>query len=76
LAVLAATALLQTDRLWRPAALVAIWCWLLGTFLFSGDIALRAFSGHRLFPMAAPMGGSLMIVAWLSFALASVVHRR
>lgn len=40
----------------------------LGTLLFSGDLAMRAFEGAKLFPMAAPTGGSLMILSWLALA--------
>jgi uncharacterized membrane protein YgdD (TMEM256/DUF423 family) len=40
-----------------------------GTILFSGDLAARAFSGARLFPFAAPIGGSLMILSWLALAI-------
>ncbi len=38
---------------------------LLGGFLFSSDLAARALAGARLFPMAAPTGGALLIVGWL-----------
>ena len=41
----------------------------LGTLVFAGDLTMRAFAGHRLFPFAAPSGGSLMIVSWLALAL-------
>jgi uncharacterized membrane protein YgdD (TMEM256/DUF423 family) len=41
----------------------------LGTLLFSGDLATRAFAGARLFPMAAPIGGSLMIVSWIALSI-------
>jgi uncharacterized membrane protein YgdD (TMEM256/DUF423 family) len=41
--------------------------------LFSADIALRAFAGYRLFPMAAPAGGTLLIIAWLAVALAGLL---
>jgi uncharacterized membrane protein YgdD (TMEM256/DUF423 family) len=41
--------------------------------LFSGDLALRAFAGHRLFPMAAPTGGIILIAAWLALAAAAVI---
>jgi uncharacterized membrane protein YgdD (TMEM256/DUF423 family) len=41
----------------------------LGTLLFSGDLASRAFAGAKLFPFAAPFGGSLMILAWIALAL-------
>ncbi len=33
--------------------------------LFSGDIALNTIAGFHLFPRAAPIGGSLLIVSWL-----------
>ena len=51
----------------------------LGTILFSADLATRAFSGDRLFPMAAPAGGSLTILGWLALAailLAGALRRR
>jgi uncharacterized membrane protein YgdD (TMEM256/DUF423 family) len=38
--------------------------------LFSGDIAVRTLMGQRLFPMAAPIGGSTMIAGWLVLAAA------
>ena len=75
-AVLGGAALLQQGLLWRPLALVVLAAWLLGATLFSGDIALRAFSGHRLFPFAAPSGGFIMIAGWLALALAAVAALR
>ena len=50
--------------------LVAALILLAGVTLFSGDIAARTLWGHRLFPMAAPIGGSTMIVGWLVLAAA------
>ncbi len=47
-----------------------------GLLLFSGDIGLRSLAGHGLFPFAAPIGGTLLIVSWLAIALASVFARR
>jgi uncharacterized membrane protein YgdD (TMEM256/DUF423 family) len=41
-----------------------------GAILFSADLAARGFLGARLFPYAAPIGGSLMILAWLGLAVA------
>jgi uncharacterized membrane protein YgdD (TMEM256/DUF423 family) len=72
-AILGGAALLQQGLLWRPLALIALAGWVLGGALFSGDIALRTFAGHRLFAMAAPTGGTLLIVAWLALAAAAVV---
>ncbi|MDF2117133.1 DUF423 domain-containing protein [Roseiarcaceae bacterium H3SJ34-1] len=40
----------------------------LGAALFSGDLALRALAGVKLFAMAAPSGGILLIGGWLSIA--------
>jgi uncharacterized membrane protein YgdD (TMEM256/DUF423 family) len=49
------------DRIAGVASAVLI----LGAVLFSGDIAARVLVGARLFPMAAPVGGSLLILGWL-----------
>jgi uncharacterized membrane protein YgdD (TMEM256/DUF423 family) len=48
----------------------------LGTILFAADLAARAFLGARLFPYAAPIGGSTMIVAWLALAVAFALAPR
>jgi uncharacterized membrane protein YgdD (TMEM256/DUF423 family) len=72
-AVFGGTALLEQGQLWRPMALVALAGLLLGGSLFSCDIALRVFVGHRLFAMAAPAGGTILIAAWLTLAVAAIV---
>ncbi len=72
-AVLGAAALVQQGQLWLPAALIAMAGYVLGGVLFAGDVSMRAFAGHRLFPMAAPTGGTILIVAWLVLALAAFV---
>jgi uncharacterized membrane protein YgdD (TMEM256/DUF423 family) len=72
-AVLGGTALMQQGALWRPLALVVLAAWIVGAALFSGDIALRAFTGHRLFPYAAPSGGMILIAAWLGLIVAAAV---
>ena len=64
-------------RCTRPLAWTIAGALLLaGAALFAGDITLRAFTGNRLFPMAAPTGGSTMIAGWLMVALASVLELR
>ena len=72
-AILGATAILQQGLLWRPLAGVALAAWSLGGVLFSGDLALRALAGHRLFPIAAPSGGTLLISGWVLLAIAAMV---
>lgn len=73
-AVLGVTAVLQAGLLWRPLGLVAAFGLALGAVLFAGDIALRAFAGHRLFPMAAPSGGMILIASWLILAAAGIAQ--
>lgn len=64
-------------RATRPLAwTIAAAMMLAGAALFSGDIALRTFTGERLFTNAAPTGGSTMIAAWLAVAVASLLEFR
>jgi uncharacterized membrane protein YgdD (TMEM256/DUF423 family) len=72
-AVLGGTALTQQGLLWRPLALAAGIAWIVGAVLFAGDVSARAFIGHRLFPLAAPTGGTILIAAWLALAAAALV---
>jgi len=44
--------------------------------LFAGDLTLRQYAGHALFPMAAPIGGTLLIASWLVLAIAAVWPRK
>jgi uncharacterized membrane protein YgdD (TMEM256/DUF423 family) len=71
-AVLGGAALMQQGLLWRPLAVPVLAAWIVGCALFAGDIAMRTFAGHRLFPMAAPSGGMILIVAWLALAAAAI----
>ncbi len=71
-AMLGGAALAQQGLLWRPLALLALAAWIVGAALFAGDIALRAFAGHRLFAMAAPAGGIILIIGWLALAAAAL----
>lgn len=72
-AVLGGTALLAQGVLWRPWLTVVLAAWVLGAALFAGDVALRALAGHRLFALAAPTGGFILIAAWLVLAIVAVV---
>jgi uncharacterized membrane protein YgdD (TMEM256/DUF423 family) len=49
---------------------------LVGLALFAGDMVSRDFIDERLFAMAAPAGGFLMILGWLGIALAALFPRR
>ena len=48
----------------------------LGLALFAGDMVSRAFLDDRLFAMAAPTGGALMIVGWVGIAVSALFPRR
>jgi uncharacterized membrane protein YgdD (TMEM256/DUF423 family) len=75
-AVIAVTVATRNGLTMRPAALAATAGFVIGAALFAGDLSLRAFAGHRLFPMAAPAGGTIMILAWLVVAIAALLARR
>ena len=49
---------------------------ILGVTLFAADLWARARLGARLFPMAAPLGGTLTIVGWLTLAAAALIGRK
>jgi uncharacterized membrane protein YgdD (TMEM256/DUF423 family) len=71
-AILGGAALTKMGLLWRPLALAVLIAWVVGATLFAGDVSARAFIGHRLFPMAAPAGGTILIAAWLALAIAAL----
>ena len=62
--VFVASGLLKANALLRIGSLVL----LVGLLLFCGDLLMRAYTGTRLFPMAAPTGGAAMILGWLMIA--------
>jgi uncharacterized membrane protein YgdD (TMEM256/DUF423 family) len=47
-----------------------------GSLLFGGDLSARALAGTRLFPMAAPLGGTLLIFGWALVTLAALIVMR
>jgi uncharacterized membrane protein YgdD (TMEM256/DUF423 family) len=40
-----------------------------GAALFSAELAVRAFTGVRIFLFAAPIGGTTMLGAWVALAV-------
>jgi uncharacterized membrane protein YgdD (TMEM256/DUF423 family) len=75
-AVIAACGAIAAGLLDRRLGIVAAVVLMAGAALFSGDLALRAYAGQRLFPMAAPTGGTTMMIGWLLLAIAAVVPKR
>jgi uncharacterized membrane protein YgdD (TMEM256/DUF423 family) len=70
--VFLAAGLLGGGRVLRAACLVLF----VGLVLFAGDLIARDLAGTRLFPFAAPTGGTLMILGWLGVALSALASRR
>jgi uncharacterized membrane protein YgdD (TMEM256/DUF423 family) len=71
LAVLAAVALAERGVIHIRIGLAAAWGFVIASALFAGDLTMRQYAGHGLFPMAAPTGGMLLIVSWLLLAVAA-----
>lgn len=76
LAVIAIGAAAGQGLLVRPLALAAVIGLVCGSALFAGDLVLRAYAGTRLFPMAAPTGGMVLIVSWIALAVAALATLR
>jgi uncharacterized membrane protein YgdD (TMEM256/DUF423 family) len=75
-AVLAAAALIERGVIHARIGLAAAFGFVIAAALFAGDLTLRQYAGHSLFPMAAPTGGTLLIVSWLAVAVAAAWPRR
>jgi uncharacterized membrane protein YgdD (TMEM256/DUF423 family) len=76
LAVLAAVALTERGLIHLRLGIVAAWGFVIAAALFAGDLTLRQYAGHSLFPMAAPTGGTLLIVSWLMLAVSAAWPRQ
>ncbi|MET4764702.1 uncharacterized membrane protein YgdD (TMEM256/DUF423 family) [Bradyrhizobium ottawaense] len=75
-AILTAVALLARGLLHGGIGLIGAFGFVIGAVLFAGDLTLRQYAGHSLFPYAAPTGGTVMIASWLAVTLAAVVARK
>jgi uncharacterized membrane protein YgdD (TMEM256/DUF423 family) len=75
-AVLATVALAERRVVHLQLGIASAFGFVIAAALFAGDLTLRQFAGHGLFPMAAPTGGTLLIVSWLLLAVAAAWPRR
>ena len=75
-AVLTAVLLVERRIIHERIGLAAAVGFVAAAGLFAGDLTLRQYAGHGLFPMAAPTGGMLLIVSWLILAAAALWPRR
>ena len=75
-AVLGAVALAERGIIHARIGIVATFGFVIAAGLFAGDLTLRHYAGHGLLPMAAPTGGTLLIVSWLALAVAAAWPKR
>jgi len=75
-AVCGAVALADRGILHAKIAIAAASGFVIAASLFAGDLTLRQYAGHGLFPLAAPTGGTLLIVSWLLLGIAAAWLRR
>ena len=75
-AVLAVVALAERGVIHQRIGIAAALGFVIAAALFAGDLTLRQYAGHSLFPMAAPTGGTLLIVSWVVLAVAAAWPRR
>jgi uncharacterized membrane protein YgdD (TMEM256/DUF423 family) len=75
-AVFAAVLLVERRVIHMRLGLVAALGFVIAAALFAGDLTLRQYAGLSLFPMAAPTGGTLLMLSWLLLAVAGIWPRR
>jgi uncharacterized membrane protein YgdD (TMEM256/DUF423 family) len=75
-AVLAVVALAERGVIHLRVGIAAAFGFVIAAALFAGDLTLRQYAGHSLFSMAAPTGGTLLILSWLVLAVAAAWPRR
>jgi uncharacterized membrane protein YgdD (TMEM256/DUF423 family) len=76
IAVLGAVALADRGLIHARLGLLSAFGFVIAASLFAGDLTLRQFAGHGLFPMAAPTGGTLLIASWLVLGIAAAWPRQ
>ena len=75
-AVLGVAALAERGVIHARLGIATAFGFVIATALFAGDLSLRHYAGHGLFPMAAPTGGTLLIVSWLGLTVSAAWPRR
>lgn len=75
-AIVAGVAAARHGVILRPLGTIVLCGFVLGAGLFAADVAARAWLGARLFPMAAPAGGVILILSWLTLIVAALAALR
>jgi uncharacterized membrane protein YgdD (TMEM256/DUF423 family) len=75
-AVLTVVALVERGIIHVRIGITAAFGFVAASALFAGDLTIRHYAGHSLFPYAAPAGGTLLIVSWVLLAVAAAWPQR
>jgi uncharacterized membrane protein YgdD (TMEM256/DUF423 family) len=75
-AVLGTVALAERGIVHTRIGLIATLGFVVAAALFSGDLVMRQYAHGRLFPFAAPTGGTLLILSWLTLSVGALCSRR
>ena len=75
-AVLGTVAFAERCLIQPKGALAAALGFVVASLLFAADLTLRQYAGHGLFPLAAPIGGTLLIASWLVLAVSALWPRK
>jgi uncharacterized membrane protein YgdD (TMEM256/DUF423 family) len=75
-AILAVVALAERGIIHVKIGIATAFGFVIAAALFAGDLTMRQYAGHSLFPMAAPSGGTLLIMSWLLLAVAAAWPKR
>jgi uncharacterized membrane protein YgdD (TMEM256/DUF423 family) len=74
--VLGTVSLAERCLIQPKGALAAALGFVVASLLFAADLTMRQYSGHRLFPLAAPTGGTFLILSWLLLAVTAAWPQR
>jgi len=74
-AILGIVALAERAIVHARIGIASAFGFVIASALFAGDLTLRQYAGHSLFPMAAPTGGTLLILSWLAVAVSAAWPR-
>ena len=55
---------------------VSLWCYSLGILCFSGSLYYLVFFGSKLLVLVTPLGGLLLISAWLCLGIAVLFKQK
>jgi uncharacterized membrane protein YgdD (TMEM256/DUF423 family) len=75
-AILGAVALIERGTVHLQIGLTTAFGFVIAASLFAGDLTMRQYVGYGLFPMAAPTGGTLLIVSWIALAVSAAWPRK